>query len=438
VRHGANDERPDGHGRTWIEGDRVIARRVARPLREFMLVETAGSVMLLAATVIALVVANSPAGDAVSSFWEEELTLISINDFHLTESLADWVNDGLMAIFFFVVGVEIKREVVDGELRDPRRAALPAIAAVGGMAVPALIYAAFNAGGDGSSGWGVPMATDIAFAVGVMTLLGSRVPSPLKVFLLSLAIADDLGAIIVIAIFYSSGVSFGWLAIAAALLAAVVALRLLHVWYLPLYVVVGIAVWVAMLESGVHATIAGVALGLLAPARPLRPRATEVAVEPASGWHEIRTVVFDAKETVSVAERLQHTVHPWSAFVILPIFAFANAGIELSAEGLRQAATSPVTVGVVVGLVVGKPVGIMLASYLAVRAGIGTLPRGVSWRFVLGASTLAGIGFTVALFITGLAFESPVLGDEARIGVLVASVIAATGGMFVLRRAVEE
>ena len=191
-----------------------------------------------------------------------------------------------------------------------------------------------------------------------------------------------------------------------------------------------------MLESGVHATIAGVALGLLTPAKPLRPRATEVAVEPASGWHEIRTVVFDAKETVSVAERLQHTVHPWSSFVILPIFALANAGIVLSADGLREAATSPVTVGVVLGLVIGKPIGIMLASYLAVRTGIGTLPRGVNWQLLAGASTLAGIGFTVALFITGLAFDAPGLADEARIGVLAASMIAALAGMFVLRRAV--
>jgi len=333
---GSRRARPDR--RTWIQSDRRIPRRIARPLREFLDIEAAGGVVLLAATVASLILANSPAGDSIASFWEEELTLLEFGDFQLTETLGHWVNDGLMAIFFFVVGLEIKRELVTGDLRDPRRAALPAIAAVGGMVLPAALFLVFNLGGNGSRGWGIPMATDIAFAVGVMALLGDRVPSPLKVFLLTLAIVDDIGAIAVIAIFYSEGLSFRWLTIAAALLVIIVLMRAGKVWYVPAYVVVGTGVWVAMLKSGVHATIAGVLLGLLTPARPLRPAKTELTVRPSTSWSKLRRSMFDAKETIAVAERLQHLVHPWSSFLILPVFAFANAGIELSADGLADAA----------------------------------------------------------------------------------------------------
>src|SRR5690606_37240689 len=231
-----------------------------------------------------------------------------------------------------------------------------------------------NVGGDGSKGWGVPMATDIAFAVGVLTLVGNRVPAALKVYLLTLAIADDIGAIIVITVVYSSGMSFGWLLVAALLVGAIAWLRVMRVWYLPIYLVLGVCLWVAMLESGVHATIAGVILGLLTPARPLRPRKVAVEVAPKhTPWDSIRSTLFEAKETVSVAERLQHSLHPWSSFVILPIFAFANAGIELTADGLSDAVTSPVTLGVIVGLVAGKPIGIVAASFLAVRLRVGTL-----------------------------------------------------------------
>ncbi len=248
---GSRRARPDR--RTWIQSDRRIPRRIARPLREFLDIEAAGGVVLLAATVASLILANSPAGDSIASFWEEEVTLLEFGGFQLTETLGHWVNDGLMAIFFFVVGLEIKRELVTGDLRDPRRAALPAIAAVGGMVLPAALFLVFNLGGNGSRGWGIPMATDIAFAVGVMALLGDRVPSPLKVFLLTLAIVDDIGAIAVIAIFYSEGLSFRWLTIAAALLVIIVLMRAGKVWYVPAYVVVGTGVWVAMLKSGVHA-----------------------------------------------------------------------------------------------------------------------------------------------------------------------------------------
>ena len=429
---GSRRARPDR--RTWIQSDRRIPRRIARPLREFLDIEAAGGVVLLAATVASLILANSPAGDSIASFWEEEVTLLEFGDFQLTETLGHWVNDGLMAIFFFVVGLEIKRELVTGDLRDPRRAALPAIAAVGGMVLPAALFLVFNLGGNGSRGWGIPMATDIAFAVGVMALLGDRVPSPLKVFLLTLAIVDDIGAIAVIAIFYSEGLSFRWLTIAAALLVIIVLMRAGKVWYVPAHVVVGTGVWVAMLKSGVHATIAGVLLGLLTPARPLRPAKTELTVRPSTSWSKLRRSMFDAKETIPVAERLQHLVHPWSSFLILPVFAFANAGIELSADGLADAASSPLTLGVIVGLVIGKPLGIVAMSYAAARTGVATIPPGMRWSHIAGAGALAGIGFTVSIFVSGLAFDSGPFQDQAKIGVLVASVVAALIGATALSR----
>ncbi len=419
-------------GRTLIESDLRIARTLGRPMREFLHVETAGGMVLLVATIAALVLANTGWGGPIADFWHTELTLIEIGDFHLEESLLHWVNDGLMAIFFFVVGLEIKRELVSGELKDPKNAAFPAIAAIGGMVVPAGLYILFNAGGVGADGWGIPMATDIAFAVGVMALLGSRVPTALKVFLLTLAIVDDIGAILVIAIFYSDDISFVWLALAAALLGLIGTLRIARVWHVPIYVVLGTGVWVAFLESGVHATIAGVVLGLLTPAVPLRPRPTQLKVESTSSWETIRSTLFDVRETVSVAERLEKSIHPWSAFVILPLFAFANAGIPLSIEDVKNAATSSIGLGVVLGLVVGKPVGIVAAAWIAHRAKLGELPAGANWRHILGAGTLAGIGFTVSLFVTSLAFKDPAVADEAKIGILVASTVAAVAGALVL------
>ncbi len=425
----------DRDGRTWIEGDRPVARRIGRPVRDFLHVETAGGIVLLLATVAALVLANSSLGDDINDFWSTELLLLEIGDFHLEETLLHWVNDGLMAIFFFVVGLEIKRELVNGELKNPRKAALPAIAAVGGMIVPALIYFILNAGGVGADGWGIPMATDIAFAVGVMALLGDRVPGPLKVFLLTLAIVDDIGAILVIAVFYSEGISFGWLGFGVALLGLIVAMRVARIWYTPAYVAVGVVVWIAFLESGVHATIAGVVLGLLTPAKPLKSSSDVVELEPSSSWSTIRSTLFDARETVPVAERLQHSIHPWSAFVILPMFAFANAGIQLSGQSLKDAASSPVALGIVLGLVVGKPVGVVVAAWIAKRSNLGDLPEGVAWPHVLGAGTLAGIGFTVSLFVAGLAFDDGDVIAEAKIGILAASALAAGLGALLLIRA---
>ena len=425
-------------GATWIETDLPIARTVGRRLRHFLHIEIAGGVVLLAATAVALVWANSPASASYADFWHTEVTLLAFDDFSLTEDLQHWVNDGLMAIFFFVVGLEIKSELVAGELRDPRAAAIPVIAALGGMVVPAGLFLALNAGGDAADGWGIPMATDIAFALGVLALMGPRVPASLKVFLLSLAIVDDIGAILVIAVFYTTDLSFGWLAIAVALLGVIALMRLARVWYIPVYVLAGFGVWLATLESGIHATIAGVALGLLAPAVALRPEPKQAEIEPASTADEIRAIVFDVRETVPVTDRLQLTLHPFSSFLILPVFALANAGIEISADGLGDATTSSLTLGVVLGLVVGKTVGVASATWLATRLGIGTLPPGVVWRDIVGVGALAGIGFTVAIFISGLAFDDEQLVQDAKLGILVASILAAIVGAAILRRPTKE
>ena len=409
-------------------------KTLGEQFKHFLHLEMAGGVFLMGATVFALILANSPAGHAVHDFWHAH-AIVQVGPVNIDESLAHWVNDALMSVFFLVAGLEIKRELVAGELRDPRRAALPAVAAAGGMVVPAVIYMLINAGGAGADGWGIPLATDIAFAVAVLAMVGKGLPSGLKVFLLSLAIADDIGAVIVIALFYSSSISFTWLGIAGGLIATVMVMKRLDIWFVPAYVVVGAGLWVAMFESGVHATLAGVILGLMAPAVARRPDPTKVDIEPTTPFGVLREVLVDAKETVPVTDRLIHILHPWTAFVILPLFALANGGVEISGEGLVDAATSPVTLGIVFGLVAGKTIGIVFATRIAVAAGLGELPAGVSWRAVTGVALLAGIGFTVSLFITGLAFDDPAIQDNAKLGVLSASMIAAGLGSWVLRGA---
>jgi len=405
--------------------------RVPRVLREFMRTEVAGGVVLLAAAAVALVWANSPWQDGYRRLWGTEVS-VGIGTFLVVEDLRHWVNDGLMAIFFFVVGLEIKRELVVGELRRWRTAALPAVAALGGMVVPALVYAAANAGGAGSSGWGIPMATDIAFALGVVALLGGRVPGPLKLFLLTLAIVDDIGAIAVIAVFYSSGLEPALLLLAAGLVGVMVALRQARVRSLGPYVLAGVGVWFAVLESGIHATLAGVLLGLLAPARPDAPEGT------AQEWAEhltedpspdnLRTMTTLAKSSSSVAERLEHDLHPWTSFLIVPLFALANAGVTLDRSAVADAAGSAVTLGIVAGLVLGKVVGISAFSWVAVRLGVGSLPQGVRFPQLVAVAAVAGIGFTVSLFIADLAFTASDLQAQAKIGVLAASALASVIG----------
>ena len=425
---------------TWLRSDRFLARSVARPLNRFLHIEAAGGILLVGAALVALVWANSPWAASYRDLWTTELS-IDLGGHLITEDLRHWINDGLMAIFFFVLGLEIKQELTTGQLASPRNAAVPAAGALGGMLLPALLFLAFNLSGAGADGWGIPMATDVAFALGVLALLGSRVPSELKVLLLALAIVDDVGAIVVIAAFYSDGLQWRWFVVAVGGLALVAILNRGKVRYLPIYVALGAGVWVAMFESGVHATIAGVALGLLAPARPFLAEvdadriAGELSADQEVTAADVRDISFRLRESIPVTEHLENLLHPWTSYLIVPLFALANAGVEVSAESFRDAASAPVTVGVVVGLVVGKLIGVAGAIALVVRFGGGRLPEGITARHILGMAGIAGIGFTVSLFIAGLAFERPGLTDQAKIGVLVASVLAAGVGATILRNA---
>ena len=420
---------------TRRDGDRSGPVLIA-PLREFLRTESAGGVVLVAAAVVALVWANSPWKDSYQDLWNTDL-VISLGERTLDLDLREWVNDGLMAIFFFVVGLEIKRELVEGELRGARRAALPAVAAVGGMVAPALIYTAINAGGAGARGWGIPMATDIAMAVGVVALLGSRVDPALKLFLLALAIVDDIGAIAVIAIFYSGRIDGDSLLIALGLVAVLVILRLTGVRSTLIPLALGVGLWLALEESGVHATIAGVILGLLAPTRPhVQRELVDVEVlTDISSVQAARETASLARESVSVVEWLEHVLHPWTSFVIVPLFALANAGITLSADAISDAATSRVAIGVLLGLVVGKLVGISLFTWLAVRLRLGVVPEGGTGRGIAGIAAVAGIGFTVSIFVTDLAFADPTFRNEAKVAVLVSAVVAGGLGGLILSRA---
>ncbi len=440
----------DPRHQTWASSERFVPRTFIRPLVRFSEIEAASGIVLLAAAVVALIWANSPWASTYFELLEQHLT-IDFMGFHLDESVLHLINDGLMTIFFFVVGLEIKRELVMGDLRDPKAAALPVMAALGGMAVPALIFVSFNAGTAASSGWGIPMATDIAFAVGVVALLGSRVPPGAKLFLLAVAIADDIGAITVIALFYTSDLDIGHLLAAVAGFAVVWFAGKLGIRALWFYVPVAFVIWYFMLESGVHATLTGVALGFLTPARPLyQPRefderaraildqypvgdAGDVeALEHAD--HEIMLLSEIADEAVSPLSRLEHHLVPWASFGIVPLFALANAGVDFRGVSIIEALTTPVALGVSVGLVVGKVIGISAASYGAVRLGLGRLPPGTTWPHIFGLSAVAGIGFTVALFVAGLAFTDPAITDLAKVGIFSGSIVAGIIGSIALSR----
>jgi Na+:H+ antiporter, NhaA family len=370
---------------------------------EFLRDETVGGVALLAATAAALIWAN--AGDSYLSFWHTDLTL-GIGSLTITEDLQHWVNDGLMALFFFVVALEVKRELVTGELRDRRAATLPVLAALGGAILPAVIFALLTFGSQGASGWAIPTATDIAFAVGLLALLGDRIPSGVKLLLLTIAVVDDVLAIAVIAIFYSSGISLGWLAAVMAGLAGIVALRRLGAQRVIAYVPLGLFVWVAMLQSGVHATIAGVAVGLLMPAHPVGGR--------------------------QVLEEVEERLHPISSLLVVPLFALANAGIALSGATISAAAESRIAWAIAIGLVVGKLLGIAGTVLLVDRLRIGRLPDGVRTHHVWGISALGGIGFTVSLFIAQLAYTDPDTIYTAKFGIFAGSIAAAVIGLAIL------
>jgi NhaA family Na+:H+ antiporter len=439
---------PPVHIRTpWSRSQRPLARRVAQPAQQFLHQEAASGIILLLATIAALVWANvDPSG--YTSFWHTTFA-IQVGDWGHVESLSHVVNDGLMALFFFVIGLEVKRELTTGELADRRAAMLPILAALGGMLLPAMVFLVI-AGGDSiaRNGWGIPMATDIAFALGVLALLGSRVPPALKVLLLGIAVIDDIGAIIVIAVFYSSGVEWQWLGAAVLGLLAIIAIQRVHVRSLVPYVALGMFVWLATFESGIHATIAGVVLGLLTPARPFQrgdavseaavqiAAATDDAIDdPDKDSREWQALAWLSRESVSPLTRLESSLHPWTAGFVLPLFALANVGIAFDLDSMRDAVTSSLAIGIACGLVLGKPVGIVLGAWIAVRSGLATLPDGIRWSHIVGIGSLAGIGFTMSLFVTMLAFSEPDLIKSATFAVLFASMIAAIVGVFVLLRA---
>jgi NhaA family Na+:H+ antiporter len=382
----------------------VGGRRLPPSGSDFVQIEVVSGIVLAMATVAALVLANV-ATVGYEEFWHRSLT-IGIGDLAIEEDLRHWVNDGLMTIFFFVVGLEIKRELVVGDLRDRQAAALPVAGAIGGMLVPAAIFVAVNLGGPGIDGWAIPMATDIAFALAVLAIVGSKAPKELKLFLLTLAIVDDIGAIVVIALFYGDGIQPEWLLGAAATIGAIVGLRRAGVAHPVWYLLPGVVLWVCIFESGIHPTIAGVILGLLTPTGPV-------------GGREVLT-------------GLEQGLHPWSSFLVVPIFALANAGVVLDRASVEAAATGAVAWGVLLGLVVGKPLGIMTAVAVAVRLKIGALPAGVRLKHLSGISLIAGIGFTVSLFVADLSFEGALLG-EAKVAILTASALAAALGSLLVR-----
>jgi NhaA family Na+:H+ antiporter len=442
----------DPRHRTWADSDRFVPRTFVQPWVRFTTIEAASGVVLLAATLVALVWANSPWSDGYRQLFEETHVVFEFGPVHIDESLGHFINDGLMAIFFFVVGLEIKRELAVGELREPGAAVLPVVAAVGGMVVPALVYVAITsgAGPEASTGWAIPMATDIAFAVGVVALLGSRVPATAKLFLLALAIADDIGAIVVIALFYTSDISVGWLSIALALLVVIGIGQRVGIRSMVFYGSAAVAVWFAMLESGVHATIAGVALGLLTPARSLYNSAEfedkarnildtypigDTPEDDEKSDYEAELLSAIATESIPPLNRLENRLLPWVSYLIVPLFALANAGVDFRGLNPGDVVTNPIAVGVAMGLLVGKTAGISLFTWVAVRTGLGRLPVGTTWRQIVGVGALGGIGFTVSLFITNLAFTDRQLADMARVGILAGSLLAGIVGCLILLRA---
>ena len=412
---------------------RRLAQQLASPLRSFIATEAGSAGLLLAATLAALIWVNSPFSSSYHDLWSTELS-VRLGDHAITEDLQHWVNDGLMVFFFFVVGLEVRREIAMGELTDKVRLRIPALAACAGILVPALIYLALNASGDAARGWGVAISTDTAFALGVLALVGAGAPTQLRVFLLTLAIVDDIAALAIIAVFYSDDVSVLPLLLAGACVLAILALGRLRVWRGPAYFAVGAVLWAAMLESGVHPAIAGVVIAACIAVYPPRREEVERAAVLVKAFRQspvpelARSTKLSVERAVSPNERLQELLHPWTSFVVVPLFALANAGVEIDGHTLRDAWTSSVGLGVILGLVVGKLIGVGATSLVAARARLGQLPRGVGPAEILGGAALTGIGFTVSLFIVDLAFTSPELRDEAKIGVLTASTVAALLG----------
>ena len=413
---------------------------LSRAARSFLRTEAGSAVLLLTAAVLALLWANMLG--TYETFWHTDLTL-TLGGARFGLDLRHWVNDGLMVLFFLSVGLEIARETTLGELRGVRAIVAPAFGAIGGLAVPAGLYLLFNAGGPGAAAWGVPISTDTAVLLGVLALVGPRCPDQLRVFLLALAIVDDIGAVLAIALFYTHDVDVVALLIAVALFAALLALRFVHFWRTPVYVAIGVVMWLAVLRSGVHPSVVGVTMGLLVNA--YAPRRYDIArvavtgrsflVDPTAG----RAAAAQAAvtEAVSPNERLQLRIQPWSSYVIVPLFVLANAGVALTAETLRAAVTSPITWGIVVGLIVGKPIGVIAGTWVALRTRLGLVPDTLRWGQLIGGAGLSGIGFTVALFVTELALHDDALVAQAKIGILAGSALAGVVGWLIFRLAGE-
>lgn len=414
---------------------------LTKPVARFLRIEAAAGSILLLFTVVALLVSNSPWGNAFLAMWEIPVG-IGIGELEFSRSIREWINDALMTLFFFLVALELKRELVLGELRKPRTAALSIVAALGGMLVPAVIYWSLQSGEAGQHGWGTVMATDTAFVIGCLALLGKRIPQSLRVFMLSVAIVDDIGAIAVVAIGYGSGIHWLALLVAAAGIVIVRVMALLGIRALVVYFFVGGCVWFMVDASGIHATVTGVILGLMTPTQRwvsgkrlhdilrrvvAHPPDSSGGVNNADTRRSLHIAEAAAREALSPVERLEILLHPWVGFVIMPLFALANAGVQISIDGFKN----PVTLAVIAGFVLGKPVGIVAFSWFAIRTGIARRPIDLHWRFIGGGGLLAGIGFTMALFIANLAF-SPALLDSAKLGILVASILSALAGVLLL------
>lgn len=423
-----------------------------KPINEFLHQEASGGILLIICTVVALFWANSPWSETYHHFWHTHLTVNLGNFLSLDYSIHHWINDGLMAIFFFTVGLEIKRELLVGELSSMQKASLPIAGALGGMIVPAIIYVLFNSGGQGENGWGIPMATDIAFVVGIMALLGNRIPLTLKIFVLALAIADDIGAVLVIAVFYTADISTTALILAAIVLFILFIMNRLGAKSLILYSILGLILWFAFLKSGIHATIAGVLLAFTIPAssrydtKKFSDRVKELinnfdakgdhwknVLNNSDRQHDVMAIESSCEKVLTPLQRFEHDLHPWVSFFIIPIFALANAGVTLAGIDVLESLLSPVSLGIILGLFVGKQIGIFLFSFAAVKLKLASLPEGVNLKNLFGAGILAGIGFTMSLFIAGLAFSDPELLDLAKIGILTGSLLSGIVGFVFLR-----
>lgn len=426
----------------------LIADQILRPAQRFFRKQVASSVLLLAATAIALVWANSNIAETYHSFWHTKISL-DFGEFHISKSLVHWINDGLMALFFFTVGLEIKRELLVGELASPKKALLPVIAALGGMLVPALIYIAFNLGSSSLDGWGIPMATDIAFALGAVAIFGHNLPANLRIFLAAFAIADDLGAVLVIALFYTKEIVWFYVVVCVMLTFCLAIANFLWIRWTLVYAALGLAIWFFVLGSGIHPTVAGVIVSLFIPARGRydtdrflqnvdQIMAKFKCEDQSCGYsillnqehmHAVHSLKLACHDVATPLQRLMNALHPWVAFTILPFFALSNTGLNFHGVNFSEVAVHTVSLGIFFGLVFGKPLGVMLFSFIAVKSGMGSLPKDVRWSHILGSAMLGGIGFTMSLFIADLSFSSVFMLNYAKMAILSASVLSAIIGI---------